>query len=284
MNKWIIAGFLLAAGIATAEQLEKPDANTLWLENGKEIELGKKPNFRHWFTLGGKKELEIKPLENGKGFSFFGKDANGRKTTTLVKVSPEYPWLVFRITGLDLLKGYRNWTVAMDLGMQTFQDTTPQKGIYVFDLYQNLPEKAAARKTSYLDFWVYNLRMDFEYIKLVKKPDYAVRAECADAEIKPGSKVKFRAELAKEAEDVSISMFSNGQPSPVKINGEIKIQLKPADKTQKVWTAEVEFKNIGLRKPCKRHKLFMKMDVLGGDLDEPVWVGLPFAVTPKAEK
>ena len=67
MNKWIIAGILLAAGLVRAEQVERPDANTLWMENGKEIKLGKKPNFRHWFKLDGKKELEIKPLESGQG-------------------------------------------------------------------------------------------------------------------------------------------------------------------------------------------------------------------------
>ena len=45
--------------------------------------------------------------------------------------------------------------------------------------------------------------------------------------------------------------------------------------------AEIEIKNITLKKSCKRHQLFMRMDVLGGDLDEPVWGGLPYAVTPK---
>ena len=118
-------------------------------------------------------------------------------------------------------------------------------------------------------------------MKLVKNPEYVVRAAYADAEIKPGSKVKFTAELAKEAEDVSITLTTAGQPRPVKLNGVLKIQLKPTDKTQKVWTAEIEIKKISLKKSCKRHQLFMKMDVLWGELDEPVWVGLPYAVMPK---
>ena len=117
-------------------------------------------------------------------------------------------------------------------------------------------------------------------MKLVKKPDYVVRAECADPEIKPGSKVRFTAELAEEAEDVSISLVTAGVPRPVQVNGKVKIQLKPTDKTQKIWTTEIEIKSIGLKKPCKRHQLFMKMDVLGGDLDEPVWVGLPYGIAP----
>ena len=88
------------------------------------------------------------------------------------------------------------------------------------------------------------------------------------------------AELAQEAEDVSISLVTTGAPRPVQVNGKVKIQLKPTDKTQKIWTAEIEIKKISLKKSCKRHQLFMKMDVLGGDLDEPVWVGLPCPVAP----
>ena len=280
MNRWIFAGILLAAGIVQAKQIENPDANTLWLEDGKEIELSKKPGFKRWMQLPGKNELEIKPKENGKGFSLFAKDAAGRKTLTRVKLSPEYPYLTFRITGFDLLQGYRAWTFGVDGLMAASQVTTPQKGIYVFDLFRNASEKGAAQKAAYLQIYLYNLRLDLEYLKLLKKPDYVVRAECADPEIKPGSKVKFIAELAQEAEDVSISLVTTGAPRPVQVNGKVKIQLKPTDKTQKVWTAEIEIKKLSLNKSRKRHQLFMKMDVLGGDLDEPVWVGLPYAVTP----
>ena len=281
MNRWIMMVLAVAAaGTIQAKQIDKPDDNTLWVEDGKEIEIGKL-GFHRWTSEKGNKELEIKPKENGKGFSFFAKDGNGRKVITVIKLSPEYPYLVFRVTDFELLKGYRNWTISTEIGnMVSSQVTALQKGIFIFDLFQNLPEKEAAKKSSYLRFWCYNLRMDLEYIKMVKKPDYVVRAECADAEIKPGSKVKFTAELAKEAEDVSICLTTCGNPRPVKVNGAVKIQLKPVDKTQKVWTTEIEVKSIGIAKAVKRHNLFMKMDVLGGDLDEPVWVGLPYPVAP----
>ena len=35
------------------------------------------------------------------------------------------------------------------------------------------------------------------------------------------------------------------------------------------------------KKQSSRHRLFMKMDVSGGDLDEPVLVGLPYKVLPQ---
>ena len=281
MNKWIMIGLAVAAaGTIQAKQLDNPDDNTLWMENGREIEMGQL-GFHRWTSEDGDKKLELNPKGDGKGFSFFAKDGNGRKVVTVVKVSPEYPYLVFRVTDFELLKGYRNWTVSAAIGsMVSSQVTALQKGIFVFDLFRNLPEKEAARKSSYLRFWCYNLRMDVEYIKMVKKPDYLVRAECADPEIRPGSKVKFTAELAKEAEDVSICLTTSGNPRPVKVNGAVKIQLKPADETQKIWTAEVEIKSIGIAKAVRRHQLFMKMDVLGGELDEPVWTGLPYPVAP----
>ena len=280
MNKWLIAAALLAAGIAQAKQLNNPDENTLWMEDGKDILLSQIPNYKSW-CLYKNKELEIKSKEDGKGFSLFGKDKVNRDTATQIRLSPEYPYLVFRVTGLKMLAGYSHWAVTMPaIKFVSGQTTTPQKGIFVYDLYQNLPEELAAKKSAYLHFYMTNLGLDLEYVKLVKKPEYVVRVECADSEIKPGSKVKFTAELEKEAEDVSIVLTTAGKPLPVKVNGELKIQLKPADKTQKIWTAEIEVKSIGIKKALNRHGLLMKMDVLGGDLDEPVWVGLPYAVAP----
>ena len=219
-------------------------------------------------------------MEDGKGFSMLGKDATGRNTVTRVRLSPDYPYLTFRITGLDLLKGYRNVTFLMPGLLGSSQATVPQKGIYVFDLFQNASKKKTGLKSEYLYIYLYNLKMDFEYIKLVKKPAYVVRVECSGPEIKPGSIVKFIAELEKEAEDVSISLSTDYVMTPIKVNNTLKIQLKPTDKTQKVWSAEVEIKSLSLKKARPRHKTLMKMDVLGGDLDEPVWVGLPYSVTP----
>ena len=281
MNRCVIAVvFLFFAMAAYAIQLNNPDPNTLWLENGKDIKLSKYPNYKCWYR-NDKKALEIKSLADGKGFSFFAQDVSGRKTSTQLKLSPEYPYLVFKITGFEILKGYTGWAVLMqNIQFLASQVTVPHKGIFVYDLYRNLSKKEAAQKNGYLNIFLYNIKLNFEYIKLVKKPAYVVVAECADSEIKLGSKVKFIATLAEEAEDVSISLTTAGKPRPVKINGAKVIQLKPVDKTQKVWSAEIEVKSLDLKKACKRHQVFMKMDVLGGELDEAIWVGLPYAIKP----
>lgn len=259
-----------------AAQLQKPDANTLWMEDGKNISLSNKSEFYRWRSMG----VEFQTASDGKGFSIQAKDGKSRRTLTGINFSPEYPYLTFRIRGLNMLQGYRNWTLIINGWLSSVQEATPQKGIYVYDLFQNLPAKSASNLNRYLTFYLYNLKLDMEYLKLVKNPPYVVKVDCADPEIKPGGKVKFTAYLEKEAEDVSISFITNGVPRSVKINGVLKIQLKPTDKTQKIWSAEVEIKSIGIKKALARHKLFMKTDILGGDIDEPVWVSLPYKVTP----
>ena len=280
MKKWIMAFLAVAAaGVLQAKQLNSPDPNTSWMEDGTEIETAETPGAGQWRIFPDERSLEIKPKEDGKGFCFTAPDKKGRKTSTRLKFSPDFPYLVFRITDFELLEGYRNWTMRVGLGpMMISQVKIPQKGLYVFDLYQNLSEKEAERKTGYLTLWLNDLRLDMEYIKLVRKPDYAVRADCADPAIKPGSRVKFTAELEEAAEDVSLSLVTTGVPRTIKVNGETKIPLKPMDKTRKLWTAEIEIGSIEIKKPLSRFKCFMKMDVLGGALDEPVWVGLPYPI------
>ena len=280
MKKWIMA-FLAAAaaGAVQAKQLNSPDPNTSWMEDGTEIEAAEGTGSGQWKIFPNGREMEIKSKEDGKGFSLISPDKNGRKTATRLKFSPEYPYLVFRVTDFEVMPGYSSWTIRVGLGpMLVGQVKTPQKGIYVFDLYQNLSEKEAERNAGYLTLWLNNLRLDLESIKMVKKPGYVVRAECADPEIKPGSRVKFTAELEEAAEDVSITLVTTGVPRTIKVNGETKIQLKPADKAQKIWTAEVEIGSIDIKKSLSRFKCFMKMNVLGGALDEPVWVGLPYPI------
>lgn len=280
MKKWIMTFLAVAAaGAVQAKQLKNPDPNTLWMEDGKEIETSEQPKASQWRLIPGDRMLEIKSKEDGNGFSFIAPDKKGRKSSTLLKFSPDYPYLVFRVTDCEIFPGYCSWTVQIGLGpMRVSQVKTPQKGIFVFDLYQNLSEKEAEKKNGYLTVWLNDLRLDLEYMKLVKKPDYVVHAECADPEIKPGSRVKFTAELAEMAEDVSITLVTTEVPRTIKVNGGTKIQLKPVDKTQKLWEAEVQIDSIDIKKPLSRFKCFMKMDVLGGALDEPVWVGLPYPV------
>ena len=282
MKRWIMVCLsLAAAGTVRAAQLNDPDPNTMWMEDGTEIETSEKTGLKHWLVKQDGKNLEIKAGEDGKGFRLIA-PGKGCKTSTRVKLNPDYPYLVLRVADFEIFPGYCSWTVGTTgrCPMSIGQVKSLQKGIFVFDLFQNLPEETDPKKGGTINLWLNNIRLDLGYIKLVKKPDYVVRAECSGPELKPGSKVKFTAELAEEAEDVSITLVSAGVPRAIKVNGGVKIQLKPVDNTLKIWAAEIEIEKLELKKPLKRFKSFMRMDVLGGALDEPVWVGLPYPVEP----
>ena len=259
-----------------ALQLKNPDANTLWLEDGKDIKLTDKSKFYHWRAI----NVDVTSNAKGKGFSLKAQGKKSPKVLTGIKLHKDYPYLTFKINNLNMYQGYCNLTFLINGFFSSVQEATPQKGIYVYDLYKNLPSKVETNLNRYLTIYLSNLKVNFEYLKIVKNPPYLVKVDCNTSEIKPGSKVKFTAYLAEEAEDVSISLIANGVPRSIKVNGKLKIQLKVVDKTQKIWAAEVEIKNIGIKKALSRHKVFLKTDILGGELDEPVFVSLPYSIAP----
>ena len=50
MNKWIMTTLAVAiAGVSQAKQLDNPDPNTLWMEDGKEIAVSPKYGFKAWY-------------------------------------------------------------------------------------------------------------------------------------------------------------------------------------------------------------------------------------------
>ena len=72
MNKWIMTALAAAAAVTMqAKQLENPDPNTLWIEDGKEIAISPKYGFKAWYPERDKKKLEIKPKEDGKAKNLF---------------------------------------------------------------------------------------------------------------------------------------------------------------------------------------------------------------------
>ena len=112
MKKWIMAFlFVAAAGTVQAKQLDDPDPNTMWMEDGTEIETTEKTKLKQWLVKQDGKNLEIKAKEDGKGFRLIapGKEC---KTSTRVKLNPDYPYLVLRVADFEILPGYCSWTVG----------------------------------------------------------------------------------------------------------------------------------------------------------------------------
>ena len=271
MKKCFSILFAALLSAAFAEQQIKPDANTLWRETGKNIQLGKGWG-RTWANVG--KTVEIQSLSDGSGFCFNGKDGSGRKTLTSVPVTKEFPYLVAQVTDVDVYKGFVCWTLQIP-EILTVSSVKPEKGIYVFNLFpegkDKLNKKGKIIKDAYIVWYLYNTKLTFSDMRLVKTPDFAVDAVCDSGTINIGSKIKFTVKMKDEAEDVSIRLFTTYLIKPVQINGGTKIQLKPVDKTQKIWSAEVEVKSLNGGKPFKPGSIFMKTAVLGGEIDVPVW-------------
>ena len=70
---------MVAVAIASsARQLKKPDDNTLWMEDGKEIELCEKAVLYRWLPAG----VEIQSKADGKGFFFSAMGGKDPKATT----------------------------------------------------------------------------------------------------------------------------------------------------------------------------------------------------------
>ena len=67
--------------------VSKPDANTLWLENGNPLKLSPK-GIRGWRARGG----EIKQIENGFEFNAIGKKGD---VGMYLAASKEFPYLEF---------------------------------------------------------------------------------------------------------------------------------------------------------------------------------------------
>ena len=62
-----------------------------------------------------------------------------------------------------------------------------------------------------------------------------------------------------------------------------KLQLKPTDDTQKVWSAEFEVKTLGpVRRVSefRRNTLMVRATILGGGISEPLWgtINYPFSL------
>ncbi|MFA6931187.1 MAG: hypothetical protein WCT05_12750 [Lentisphaeria bacterium] len=270
-----------------AEMLLYPDDNTLWLEDGKNIKVSEIGNPEAWNC----RLLSIQSLPEG-GFSI-GKtpELQGNSTYRNLPVSPEYPWLTFQITGFETLPGYRSWSFYPKVdGKMVFilgQITYPKLGIYNVHLYDH-PLLSLPDSQALFLLYIYNLQLNFAYLKMVKKPDnYLELHSSAFSEKKqygPGDILKFTMCLKNPAEDASIRFFDHYKINEARLNNNHFLQLKPEDDEQKIWSATVTVKSMAPVSPKKKHiaggTILLKGIVLGGSLKVPVWGTINYPYYP----
>lgn len=272
-KQWIFIA-IFWSGIVSADLVNRPDANTLWLENGKNPD-------KNWSGA-------VARLPGEKAFSLECKEKDINKSHSAVlraPCSPEYPWLVFRVSGIELHPGYRSWAVILqNPAFRIGQTSASTPGIFTFNVYDGAQIKG---KPSVADifFYLYTLKLTFTELKMVKTPDYYAEATSpaftAKKAFEVGDKVRFTVTLKEPAEDVSVRLLYTDLLTSIRVNGLDKLQLKPVDKGQKIWSAEFEIKTFGPargKSSFNRGTMLIRATVLGGEISDPIWgsVNYPF--------
>ena len=166
-------------------------------------------------------------------------------------------------------KAYTAWGVSQPKKLKIFSAvTTPLPGRYTLRL-----PPATGKKERYL--WrTRNLALDVRDIRFAKEP-----LDRVDFMEKDG-KYSIRLALAAPCEDVTCEFLTDvGRgPSAYSVNGRSSCDLKPLDASRKVWGADIEIKSISAKVPerfkKKEYHPFVKVSVLGGGLDTPIFAKL----------
>lgn len=242
MKKQFLATVIFCAAASLfAEMKYNPDPNTLWIEDGKNIKTSKN-NYSFGFN---NTDIIVTPNPDG-GFYMEQKKQGKPRSGRNVRISPEYPYIVYEITELEMKPGYHAMWLPIFGNSMMVMEGNPQKGVFALNYYENSKLSRKANNTNMI-FDIHGLKLGFKYVKVVKVPDYYIKVESpAFAKKKycePGDKVKFTVYLKEEAEDVSLT-FYNRIVTPTRINGSSKLQLYPVNKNTKVWSREITLKTF----------------------------------------
>lgn len=249
---------VMSGGALFAEFHVKPDANTLWLEDGKAIS--------GWRD----DQIAFTPADPGPGFTVTSTDykkyAGGRRTP----VNADYPWVVYEITAVLPNAKYVSRAMGYN-GCFHGQVSNLQPGIFVWNIYAENP-KLPASGGAFLSLYAHGHTAEFKYLKAVKLPDQYIVVSTPDpAAVNPGDTVKFSVHLARPAEDVSLQFYDSYTMPRLLLNGQDKLQLKPEDEAGKIWSAEVKVTGLGNKPEYKYNAIWVKAVILGGDVSVPVW-------------
>ncbi|MBI4023773.1 MAG: hypothetical protein HY360_02265 [Verrucomicrobia bacterium] len=268
-------GALFCVSILHAEFLQDPDANTLWIEDGKDIHTSTSDSSKAWLS-----NLEVSAAPGG-GFVL---SAEGDKHDRFVRYCPadvEYPYLTWEITEVEMFPGYRDFVLFYgEIGEKTspavFQMVSrPQSGIFAV----RLPNLQQAKMSLYLA--LNNARLTFKHLKTVKQPACFIEMQSPSfqgkAALNAGDDLTFRVILEKPAEDVALTFFHGYTMPQLKLNGEQQVQLAPEKGNKKIWRAGIKINTCEGANFQKSDEQFqpgsflVKACVLGGASDQPLW-------------
>ena len=240
---FVLCGLL--ALVLNAEYLKNPDANTLWLEDGK-------GEFKGW------RDTLVMTSRDDGGFTIeTGSKVDGGR---YVDCAPGYDWLVFEIDSIEHKPGYRGFFMTPFISMVA----NPYQGIFAV-------KRVIDKKSAFLRVDMHGLKLGFKYMKQVKVPenyiDYKWNGEGMDITVY----------LKEPAEDVSIAFYDSYCMPQVLMENKNKVQLLPKDEDNAVvWTGSI--KKFGY---SGKGALMLKATVLGGGIKVPIWTTIPKAESEK---
>ncbi len=245
-------------------------AEPVWRLDEKNLQISDKHSTTDWFG----ENIKMSADPEG-GFIV------GSTVMRYFSLKPDH-WLVFELAKAEPLGGpgkYHAWTLFYpDKGIAVLLNNviTIQTGLFTIRL-SDLEEPCCKAGTIY----AYNLNLHFRYIQLEKEPENSLCAEIEENKtmLKPGDKFRIVLKLKEPCEDVTCKLeFNFGrQPIPFVLNGTDSVELKPTDKTGKVWAADIIIQNYKTQHEIKKRSVTIKAITLGGKLDIPIYGKIPAA-------
>lgn len=271
-----LLGLLIVFTAMTSIQAEfiiKPDDNTLWLENGKNIKVGTPFDNKEW-----RSGITVESSPKG-GFSLGWISDNKRNGGRYVPVSPEYPYLIFEISGMDLINhGFMGFAVSLG------KDSIKMSGVINPGIYQLHIDRISGY--SFLRYSVYGIKLHINEMKMVKKPEALIEINHSK-QINPhvisaGDSLYFTVTLDKPAEAISIRLVKAVNSVTIPLNMMDKIDL--ATKDGRHWGGKINIKKIGSQKSYRKDSVYIKATLFGCELKSPIWTNIPNNSTLKMEK
>lgn len=274
----VVGVLFLAAQPGEAKFIRNPDESALWIEDGNAPEIGPQSTQEQW--AGG---LTATTAPGG-GLMLSGTNDKQYALARYVPVIPAYPYLVWEVSRFTPRPSYKAFGISMyggnDFSFQMVTNVEP--GLYAFNALQD-DEKPGDSKL--LQLILYNSDIVLPYLKMVKEPDNYIQVTspvfAQKKRLDIGDEVTFRVKLKEPTEDVSLTFYHSYTMPQLRLNGERKLQLKPEDETQKIWSATTIIRQVqdDLLKPGEAfepNRLLVKATILGGTLKMPLWGGNPY--------
>jgi hypothetical protein len=184
---------------AHAEVVKNPDANTLWLENGKNIVTSPKNTYKdyNWWL----NKVKLTPHQQ-KGFVIEGSGTIG----VYVRSSKEYSWLCLDIASVDKLgKGYHALSVLPAAKTQNYGVVSRiPRGTYYHSLAAS-PEMKDKASSKFMRMDISSAKIHFNSVSMVKAPPCIPTVE--PATVKKCDTVTVRCKLAKKPQYVELKFY-----------------------------------------------------------------------------